>query len=663
MVTSLVLGLLVLLTPYALSLGYLRSRVQTEMNNNLRGKCEVADVSFSWFSGVSVTELRVANPPGFTTERPAMTIKGMKADVSLPTLLTGAILADATIDGLEVNVEQNADGTTNLQQLAPEPEAPAESPAEPETPEPPTSGTTGADGIGFTFKLTNCKVSIRREGKLLEELSDFGCTAQSPLDSGNITVDANGKLQAGDLAVKLLIDPTADTTNAQLTTHGLDLNSWRPLIDVFMPDQITALTGKVNGDITATKSGNDKVQLGGELIIDDPRIAGPIVQEMDLRSTQWKITPALLLGEGAPSDVDASKFALDLEWLHINGQPATAKGQVTLGYDIDLAKLAEFGGPIPEMLKGTGSLLTGVISLPSTDLPADAAGWAEVLIANASLQVKTMDVAGFALRDIGLDLVMKDGAVSLITTPASKLDGGALAANISINLKDFGKMPMTASLKWNGGKLTGGATQALRYVMPLFAGLDPDTARVIGDVNLDLNFNGPAMMQENQTLLGWLDAWTGDGSLGLANTAFAPSKELEGLLAPLGPLTKNAVPVGENGRLKVDSFNAPFAFAKGIITSKSSEWSAAGQKIGLSGNIGFDGKMDYAMDLSALLKGRKDGEKVLKALKGKLPPANLTGSLDAPKLGLPDLEEIAKSLIQDQGADLLKKGLEGLFKK
>src|SRR5690606_12735815 len=185
----------------------------------------------------------------------------------------------------------------------------------------------------------------------------------------------------------------------------------------------------------------------------------------------------------------------------------------------------------------------------------------------------------------------------------------------------------------------------------------------VGDVNLDVNFNGPAMMQENDTLLGWLDAWTGNGSLGLANTAFAPSAQLEGLLAPLGPLTNNAVPVGENGRLKVDGFNAPFAFAKGVVTSTSSEWSAAGQKIGLSGKVGFDGKMDYAMDFSALLKGHKDGQKVLAALNGQLPPASLGGTIDAPTLGLPNVENVAKSLLEQQGKNLLEKGLKGIFKK
>ena len=656
-------GLLVLvaLTPSALSLGYLRSRVQAEFDTNLSGKCEVAEVSFSWFSGVHVENLRVENPPGFTTERPAVVMKSLSADVSIMSLLSGTVLANAEITGLRVNVEQMSDGTTNLQNLTnisgapPEPRVPEVGQRE--------DGNEGLEDVSFDFKLKDCAVTIHREGKVIESLSDFSLTALSAAGSSDVNIDATGKLLAGDLKVQVLVDPTTNITDAKLNTHGLDLNSWRPLLDAFKPNQLTALTGKVNGDIRATMNGSDNVKLTGELIIDNPRVAGPIVQGMDLHSKQWKITPALELGGQSASDIDASKFAINLEWLEITGRPSTTPGQVTLAYELDVSKLAEFGGPVPAMLKGSGSRLDGVIMMPSNDLPKDASGWISALITNADLKVKALDIGGFAMRDIGLNVNMKDGALAIATTKATKLDGGALLIAVNVDLNNLTTMPVSASVKWQGGKLTGGATQTLRYAMPLFAGLDAKSARIVGDVNLDLNVGGPAMMHENETVLDWLDAWTGDGSLGLSNAAFAPSKQLEGLLTPLGPLTKNAVPVGDKGRLKIEAFQAPFSFSKGVVTSKSSEWSAAGQKIGLAGTVGFDGKMDYSMDFSSLLKGHKDGQKILKALNGQIPPARLDGSIDSPKLGLPKLEDVAKNLVEQQGKDLLKKGLKSLFGK
>jgi len=662
------LVLLVLLLPYGLSLGFLKSKVTTAVNTNLRGECEVEDVSFSWFSGLSIKGVRVENPPEYPSDRPAIAMESMSADVSIGSLLFGTFLADAEIVGLEINVEQNADGTTNLQDLLPESESrSSEGPEAPEPNEPggrrPRGEPNDDDaGLGFNFNLRDCAVTIRREGKILESLTDFNCEARSATDESDIHIDAGGKLLAGDLALKVHVDPTAETTDANLVTHGLNLNNWRPLLDAFMPDQFTALTGTANGEISCAMHGDDKVELSGDLVIDGPRVAGPVVQDMDLSAKQWKITPVLALGDAA-TEIDASKFVIDLEWLHLKGKAPTKPGHVTLGYDLDVARLADFGGPIPELLKGSGSRLDGVITLPSNELPADAAGWITALITNADLKVKTLDLAGFKLSDVGLNIAMQDGALTLKTSESSKLDGGALIADISVDLNNLGSIPTSATLKWSGGKLTGGATETLRYVVPLFAGLDASAAQIIGDVNLDLNVTGPAMLKDGQSLLEWLDAWSGDGSIGLENTAFAPSKQLQGLLSPLGALSKGATPIADKGKLKVDGFSTPFSFNKGVVTSTGAKWSAAGQDIGLAGKAKFDGGMDYTIDFSGLLKGHKDGEKVLKALKGNLPKASLKGTVDDPSLGLPKLENIASQLLESQGKDLLKKGLNSLFKK
>ena len=83
--------------------------------------------------------------------------------------------------------------------------------------------------------------------------------------------------------------------------------------------------------------------------------------------------------------------------LSLETYPNPSTGPITLAYELDVSRVAEFGGPIPEMLKGTGSMLAGVITLPSTKLPADAAGWIEALITNADLSVKSLEVGGFKL--------------------------------------------------------------------------------------------------------------------------------------------------------------------------------------------------------------------------------------------------------------------------
>ncbi|HEB51621.1 MAG TPA: hypothetical protein ENI87_00025, partial [bacterium] len=276
-------------------------------------------------------------------------------------------------------------------------------------------------------------------------------------------------------------------------------------------------------------------------------------------------------------------------------------------------------------------------------------------------QLTALDIAGFALRNVGIDASVADGALRLATTESTLLDDGSLVANIAVDLTDLDRLPAKIALQWNGGKLDGGTTQWLRYAMPLFAGLDADVADVVGTVGLELSLDGPAMMREGQEWVTWLDDWQGKGTLGLTDTAFAPATELGGLLAPLGPLGKSAAPVAKDGRLEIASFTAPFSFAKGTVESQRSEWQTSGKSIGLSGTTTLAGALDYTIDLTPLLRGERDGEKVLKALGGSLPATRLKGSLEAPSLELPELGDIASKLLQNEGKNLLEKGLNELF--
>jgi len=663
------LAVLVLLAPTVLSMGMLRSIVQEQLQTNTRGEAQLESASFGWLSGLEVEGLRIDNPVGFSDERPAVSLQRLQADVSLAALLFGSLAASGEVTGLEVNVEQRSDGRTNLQELS-------VTAAATDNEEPSTSRPSADRGeptpFALDFHIRDSAVTIRRTDpkiapadELLEALTELQCHAASASDSDEIDVEAEGKLRAGDLAVVLKLDPAAETTNAELTAHGLDLSAWRPLVDAVMPGQFTALAGRVDGEVTAKLHRGDQVELAGDLVVEAPRVAGPIVQGMDLRSARWQLTPALTLGSGASTDIDASSFAVDLEWLHLHGEPASGEGRVAMRYDVDVAALAEFGGPIPALLKGSGTKLEGKVDVPTGELPTDIAGWAKAIAASADLQIAALDLGGFSLRDLGLDLDVQGGKLALDTTPDAKLDGGALALSFGVDLNDFANLPMTASIKWKGGKLTGGATRSLRYLMPMFAGLDSELADVLGDVDVDLSFAGPARKGDAETWLQWFDDWSGDGTLGLAGTSFSPSKGLQGLLQPLGALSARLAPVAEGGKLKIDSLEAPFSLSEGKLAMRGAKWLAAGKEIGLDGTVGMDGVVDYALDFAALLRGHKDGERVLAALGGKLPGARLTGSLDAPALGLPEVGDIATKLLEQQAKQLLEgnitEGLKGLF--
>ena len=647
-----------MLLPYGVALGPVRSRIEDAVSDSLRGKCHIDRLGFSWLSGVSAEGIRIDNPPGFSTERPAVKLRRLQADVALRSLLFGAYAATAEIDGLEVYVEQTADGATNLQQLAAESKSDSKKP----TPKEPDKQAPPSD-LAFDVRLTNSTIEVRRAGELLEAITDLNCHARSGKSSPLVEVDGEAKLRAGDVAIDVDYDLADATTDARLVSHGLDLTAFRPIVESFMPDQLAALEGRVDGDLIAKIRGSNQIELGGDLVVDAPRIAGPIVRGMDVRSERWTLAPHLALGADASSSVDASKFAVDLGWLQINGQPSDHATTVALSYQLDIAALAAFGGPMPEWLGTSGANLTGNIALPTADLPQDAAGWSKAVDATANLAVPSLDVAGFALRDLAATAAIKDGACSISTGESSRLDGGALIAKLNLDLANFDRLQTDLSLQWSGGQLHGGTTAALRYAVPMLAGLDPEIARIAGLCDLELSFAGPAMKAEQQTWIAWLNQWSGNGSLGLRNASFAPAQQLQGLLAPLGPLTKGKVAIANNGQLAIDSFTAPFSFAEGAVRTTAAKWLAKGKEIGLSGSIALDGAIDYSLDLTALLRGHRDGERVLKALNGTLPATKLKGTLVAPTLALPAVEDLAKKLLEGQGQDLLRRGLEGLFKK
>lgn len=655
---------LVLLAPTILSMGALRSFVEGQLSERLRGDATVEDVSFGWLTGLEVQGLRVENPPGFSMQRPAVTLQRLNADVALGALVFGELDASGELVGLAVHVEQREDGATNLQRLAaaeaPSPVASAASDASDEV-----EATAERPQFALDVRLRDSAVTIRREGELLEALTDFACAARSASDSDDVQIEASGKLRAGDFAAQLRLDPSTESTDASLVAHGLDLAAWRPLLDSLMPGQWTALSGKVDGEVRAKLHRGDQVEVDGELVVDGPRLAGPVVQGMDLRGDRWTIKPTLALGSAASSTLDASALGVDLEWLKIQGAPASTAGRAALRYDVDVAALAAFGGPIPAMLKGSGAKLAGALDLPSEQLPTDLAGWARVIAADAAFDVTAMNAGGFALRDLGFALDVRDGQLKLTTKPDARVDGGALALDVDVDLSDFGALPARASIVWRGGKLTGGATQQLRYLAPMLAGLDRELADIVGRVDLELRVAGPAQRGDLQTWLEWADAWSGEGALRLNETTFSPARSLAGLLQPLGTWSAELAPIAQGSKLKIDALSAPFSLTRGALSTAGATWRASGKEIGLVGSVGLDGVIDYTLDLAPLLRGHRDGERVLAAFDSALPGATLSGTVDDPKLGLPKLGDLATKALKDKGRELLEggiqKGLDRLF--
>jgi hypothetical protein len=663
----LVLLSLLLALPYAVALGPVRAWIEGRAAQQLGAACRIESLSFSWWQGLSVAGLEIANPPGFTSERASVRVRGLTVDVVPSTSVGGTV----RVDGLEVFVEQDADGTTNLQRLG----GPAAAPA------PTDGGGTPTDAaepsaMAIDVAVQNGRVEVRREGQLLEVADDVACTVLRAHGSPRLRIVVAADLSGGRTSLELEHDQNDGTLRGELTTPGLQLARWQPLVQTFLPGQVTALAGTVDGALQIDYRPDGSLVLGGTMAVEQPKLGGPLVGGLLLGGSKWTLTPALALGpRGAVQSIDARAVVVDLGWLQVRGKepepaPDGAAPRLAFHCDLDLAALAAFdpsGDVLPPSLRGSGARVTGDVTIPTAELPTDAAGWARAVAAVARLDVPRLAVAGFEFADVGLTADLRGGACELATADTTRLDGGPLSLTLRVDLRELDTLPTTASLRWQGGALHGGTTKVLRYAMPLLAGLDGAGAALSGNCDLELSLAGPAFRSDGQGWLAWLDAWRGNGLLGLRDAAFTPTAALQGLLSPLGPLSQGTTPLGDRGRLRIDSFAAPFEFAAGAVRTTAGEWLSKGQRIGLAGSVRLDGALDYQLDLTALLRGHRDGERVLKLLSGALPPAAITGSLDAPKLALPQLDNVLQKLLQGEGKQqvesLLKKALDDLLQK
>lgn len=264
---------------------------------------------------------------------------------------------------------------------------------------------------------------------------------------------------------------------------------------------------------------------------------------------------------------------------------------------------------------------------------------------------------GQKLSDYGGELRVADGKLTLgsATGSAGKLNGGPFSLALAAALDDTAQMPTEVKLQWNGGAVGAGAVPVLQYFVPMLAGLS-------GAANLDfqskidtvMSFRGPMLAKPGQSVLEWLNEWSGTGDLHLLQGSFTPSQELSSLLELTG--------LGK--KLAFDKLGGAFQLDQGYVVTALSEFDGAAKKLGFKGRTSLSGQIEYGIDVSSLLAGHKDGEKIRKALGNRPLEAGLAGTLTSPRIALPDLGK----LVLQGAVDDLQKGqlpgiLDGIFGK
>lgn len=688
-VLAFALALLVVVAPYALSLGFVRRGIENDLSEQLGTRCSLERLGFNWFSGFALEGLRIGNPPGFDQDQPMLQVRRLAGDLSLGQLLRGRIGVVGLMDGLEVRLDQDQQGVSNVERVLHKRSGGAvvvQRPGGGPPSRPDAEARFDLAGLRLDLKLSDALIEIRRQGQLLEALRSLSCEIKKEFGTQVVKVELDtrlsptaGSTQEGRLLLHADVDAATNVAEAMISTAGLDLARWQPLAALFLePGALTAMGGVTNGTLTVRMVGADDLTLGGDLTINQPHFAGALLRGMDVRSDKWTLSPnlAVQLGEtgGVPS-IRSDAFAVDLGFLRLSGMDATATGELLQGrsglgcrYELDVDTLATFGGPMPDLLRNSGGRVTGKLALPLQGGPLpDASALTKQLVIAADVQLQRFALAGFELATLDATLDMRDGRVAAASGPRTRLNSGSLSLGFRSDVTNLDAIPLEIGFDWKDGKVGGEASQVLRYVVPLLAGLDERTADLAAGIDLSFSLRGPALKGEQQSWLQFLDQWSGGGRVSLRDGSVTPAPALRGLLQPLGSLLGAEHALGDGGRLSLDQVGGDFTLRQGTIEATKMRWLAKGREFGLAGKVRLDGGLDFGIDVSALLAAHRDGQRLLQLLGNQKLVAGLGGSVVSPSLGLPDPGKLLRGALQEPGAlqreggRLLQKTLDDLL--
>ncbi len=712
------LAMLIALAPSALS-ALARSRIGPRLSRQLGTPCRIEKASIGWLSGLEFGEIEIGNAPGFDRSHPLLRAAGGHARISLLRMLGGNFDVQASVRGLQLWLDEDATGHSNLERLLattlstttstsdpasiPRPRA-ANDPATGGHDEPSANGNNPAiDGdllrrLRLDLSLRDAGLELRRAGELVETVAgiDFAINKdagdgrfRTTLDAVLPATDTGGR--AGAIHLDADYDGEADTADGTLRARRFDVGRYQPLLRAMLaPGELTALAGVLDGDLTFRfdPTADPRFTTSGDLTVTEPRLSGSLLQGIDLRAARWTFQPQVAVRAGAGNALGALTATgthLDLGFLQLDAIDAVATDAAirvtdaslapdaaTAGADsvharfaLDLAALAQLGGPfaaVPEV----GGQLRGTFALPRDLLEARGAEQAFAalrqlrgIVVDARLEGARGNLGGFALTDGSLGLTLTEGRIAIASAAGTTLNGGPLELRLSADASADPSLPFEATLRWNGGTVGGDAAHLLRYAVPVLAGLGAEAGAFSSRADLNLSLRGPATAAAGESVLQWLDRFEGSGDVTLRDGSLAPAGQLQGLLTLLG----------QSQRLSLDHLAGAFTMHQGTISTKAMRWLSKGKDYGLSGSTHLDGRLDFGIDVTALLQQHRDGKQIA-ALLGNTPlVAGLAGTLDAPTLGMPDLakltqqalEQAPRRLLEQQGQDLLKKGLDELF--
>ncbi|MCB9869420.1 MAG: hypothetical protein H6837_06160 [Planctomycetes bacterium] len=695
---ALLFAVLVVLTviavPFVLSSGAVRRRIEAQLAATLHTGVHLDGHSLGWLSGVELRGLRVDNPPGFPKDWRPIELQRLHAETSLFGLLRGRMQLKGTVEGLAVRLHERKDGTTNLAVLfgGGAAKTPGPAPETPPQPAPPQKGDSveaQLAKIALDLRLDKARIDVSHEELgMVESLREVTATVAKPFGSTTAEVHFAADLhRTGAAPGRLELDVSADARRSEPSTfalrcRGVDLASYRPLVNSFLPaeQRLRELGGALEGTLQGRYRHGAGASVNGELQLLRPAFAGGALQTLRLDGERWVLRPgveAAVDASGNVQSVSTAGLLVDLGFAKVEGLDSAAarahdgaRAASGLAFSIDLGKLARMGAPGLECLRQGAGAVEGRATLamePRFEPDKLASTWSQLLRATARIRLDGLQQSGVSVRGLQLDLLLKGAEATLQSLPGGTINGGAARIAGKAKLVPADAATAEIDLEWTGGTIGGDAVRLLRYGVPLLAGMPLDKAGSLdlaGLLDTKLHFAGPALPGAKESLLAWANRWAGSGNLGLREGRVAPAQAWSSLLA----FAKLDTPID------FDAITSKFRFQQGAVATELMKFNRKAASWSLQGEVKLDGSIDYRIDLRQLLAGHRDGEKVLKYLGSQPLNARILGSLDAPRLEARSYRDLLTDAVKSaakQGADQLleksksklEKGLRDLLKR
>lgn len=624
--------------------------------------------------GIKTGDVTLSNATGFGKE-PFAVIKSLAFKIQLLPLLSGKVIGDTLVlDGLDLNLQRNAAGRTNWSDLGGDKAA--------DKGDKPKAEADKASGEALDLRIAGVQIHAARV-----RWDDRQAGANYVLDGVDLTT---GELAAGqvvpielvlrlaaqqprmDVALELSAAVEANAAFDHVTVNDLRMHadvrgeglpSAGMKLDLLA--RIVADLAKDSVQISDLSLKSDQVQLVGGVAVTrmtgaDRGIKGNIsVKETNLRELMHllgvdvvttdpkaltQVSAELTLG-GERGELKLEPFTLRLDdsalqgYLHVlDTKGPKIRTSMTLDA-IDLDRYLPPAVDVPAGAAGKGGTTT-----PSQDPFAPL----RTLDLVAEFKIGTFKVKNAHMRDIRIKAVSKNGVLTLDPFDASLYQG---KLNSRVKLDARKPKPAIAVVQHLAGVEIG-------ELLGDVAG--NDKLRGVGDLNLDLSFNGLAADEIRRSL-------NGSGDMALKNGAFKGINLAKVIRSAGGLLGTNTATTGNTGDENETDFSelgGSFQAKDGLI--RNNDLLAKSPLLRVSGTGLVDlpkNTVDYVVTAKVVGSLEGQGGKGGQDLTGLSIPVHVEGPLDNPKYK-PDFSALvtdtAKQKLQEKAETEIKKKLKGV---